>query len=275
MMSSELMSESKTSRSITQNSESREKVCVIIPARSASSRFPDKVFWKLFGMPMIEHVYRRTRMVFSSDHIYITSGDTEILEYMSSIQAQVVESKQSHENGTSRSAEAAQKLNYSAIIVIQADEILLDPNHVFKIKKEIENEKNEMYFNLTSNISSIFEYEDLNIVKCMVDKKGYIKDLFRAKSEFPTGSISSLKLLGIMGFKYEGLIQLRSLSNSEFVKKKSIEQLKILENGYALKSVLVQKGYPSINSTQDIDLVLDVISTSAYQRKILAKYVTI
>ena len=55
------------------------KIVSLIPAHLASNRF-QKVMYKLFGLPMIEHVRRRALDSGLTENIIVASGDSEILE---------------------------------------------------------------------------------------------------------------------------------------------------------------------------------------------------
>ena len=62
------------------------RTLIVIPARMGSWRFPDKPLTPIMGMPMIEHVYRRSCLASNSDkvviaihnHMFITSELDEI-----------------------------------------------------------------------------------------------------------------------------------------------------------------------------------------------------
>ena len=62
----------------------------IIPARMASTRFPSKPLAQLLGMPMIGHVYFRSRMAAILDEVYVATCDEEIFEYIESINGKVI-----------------------------------------------------------------------------------------------------------------------------------------------------------------------------------------
>ena len=56
------------------------KTIAIIPARMAATRFPDKPMAKILGMPMIGHVYLRTKMCEHLDEVYVATCDEEIFD---------------------------------------------------------------------------------------------------------------------------------------------------------------------------------------------------
>jgi 3-deoxy-manno-octulosonate cytidylyltransferase (CMP-KDO synthetase) len=248
------------------------KYCVIIPARLDSSRFPGKVMWKFRNMPMIEHVYRRTCLNFPAKHIYIASGDNEILNHMSASGANVMISKKIHNNGTSRSAEAAFNLPYENIIIIQADEILFDPEHLSILLNDINNNINYNFFNLVTSLGDSTEIDDINIVKCIMEQDNAITSLFRKIEDFQEVPGKLNKVMGVLAFRKDFLLRLTKNPDSKLQKITSIEQFKILENGFTLRGVPVNYAYPSINSPEDIDIVKKIIDKSKIQKNILCEY---
>ncbi len=250
----------------------KPNICLVIPARLDSQRFPRKVLWKLFDIPMIEHVYRRACLAMSSENIYIASGDREILSNMSSLTSNVSRSAKEHLHGMSRVAEAVESLDYSHTIILQADEILIDPNHLKALIEKIQNSQEGDCFNLITNIHDDLQLVDKNVVKCLVDKNLYINDLFRTNIEYKSGEVVQ-KIMGTIALTKQSLLDLVKVPDSENQETLSIEQLKILENGYRLRGVFVDSSYPSINTTKEIQLVQDYIENSNRQKQILATYV--
>lgn len=240
-----------------------------------SLRFPNKVMWDFLGIPMIEHVYRRASMALDSQHIYITSGDSEILNYMQSVGANIIPSKLTHTDGTSRAAEAASALAYEYVIVLQADEILIDPNHLQQLRKSIQHNSEYNFWNLITNLNSNLEIEDQNIVKCTVNTQNEIFFIFR-KNPFTSSNYLLLnKIMGTIAFKSDHLISLSHKPDSPLQLINSTEQLKILEYGYALYGVSVESSYPSINTKSDIYFVKEYIQHNESQKVILSNYVSL
>ena len=65
----------------------------IIPARMASSRFPGKPLAKILGVPMLGHVYFRSKMSKALKEVYIATCDQEIVDYANSIGAKSIMTK--------------------------------------------------------------------------------------------------------------------------------------------------------------------------------------
>ena len=81
-------------------------VIAIIPARMASRRFPNKPMANILSMPMIGHVYNRSRMCTSLIDVYVATCDKEIFDYIESIGGDAIITADTHERASDRVAEA-------------------------------------------------------------------------------------------------------------------------------------------------------------------------
>jgi len=248
------------------------KICIVIPARIDSQRFPKKVLWEFLGIPMIEHVYRRACLSLPSEHVFIASGDNEILSKMSSLSANVLRSSKEHLHGTSRVAEAVESLDYNHVIILQADELLIDPSHLKALIDKIHKLQDIDCFNLITNIEDNSQLADKNIVKCFVDSDLNITHLFRLEEENKK-SRPVYKIMGTISMTKQSLIHLSKIQDSKNQEVLSIEQLKIIENDFSLTGVIVDSSYPSINTFNETQIVKAYVDESIRQKQILASYV--
>src|SRR3989338_8650143 len=105
----------------------------IIPARMGSSRFPGKPLAKILGMPMVGHVYFRSKMSKILNDVYIATCDKEIGDYADSIGAKWAMTKDTHERASDRCAEAMLKIENETgekvdiAVMIQGDEPMIFP----------------------------------------------------------------------------------------------------------------------------------------------------
>ncbi len=90
--------------------ENEKNIIAIIPARMGSSRFPGKPLEKICGVPMIGHVYYRSKMSKTLKEVYISTCDTEVAEYAASIGAKAIMTKDTHERASDRCSEAMEKI---------------------------------------------------------------------------------------------------------------------------------------------------------------------
>lgn len=247
-------------------------IAILIPARLEGVRLPRKVLMDFFGFPMIEHVRRRAIMNHNNSEVYVVSGDQEVLEVVSRFQGKSIETYIDHENGTSRCAEAASKLENTHFIVAQGDEILLHPDHVNLLIDAVIDEPKSRMLNCVARLKSNDELHDESVVKCLISMNHKILMMFRK----PPNSSSKendfemyFKVLGLFAFEKNLLQELSQLKPTNFEQRESIEQMRLLENGIEITAIKVERSYPSVNVTKDISEVLDVIATDSDQGRIL------
>jgi 3-deoxy-manno-octulosonate cytidylyltransferase (CMP-KDO synthetase) len=221
---------------------------------------------------MIEHVYRRACLALPTEHIYIASGDDEILSKMSSLSANVLRSSKKHLHGTSRVAEAVESLDYNHVIILQADELLIDPSHLKALMDKIHKLQEINCFNLITNIDNNSQLVDKNIVKCFVDSDLNITHLFRFDEENKKRR-PVYKIMGTIAMTKQSLIHLSKVEDSKNQEVLSIEQLKIIDNGFSLSGVIVDSNYPSINTFKETQIVKAYVDENFRQKQILASYV--
>ena len=136
----------------------------IIPARMASSRLPGKPLVPICGIPMVGHVYFRSKMSQALDEVYIATCDQEICDYASSIGATGIMTADTHERATDRSAEAMEKIEAmtgekaDVVVIIQGDEPLLVPQMVDDVIAPLQEDPEVMVANLMSPLKNHEEF---------------------------------------------------------------------------------------------------------------------
>ncbi len=122
--------------SILNPESSNLNIIAIIPARMASSRFPGKPMAKIHGIPMICHVYFRTKMCPLLRGTYVATCDQEIFDCIVSIGGKAVMTADTHERCSDRTAEAMLKIESETdhktdiVVMVQADEPMLTPEMI-------------------------------------------------------------------------------------------------------------------------------------------------
>ena len=248
------------------------KIVVVIPARMASSRFPGKILFPIYGLPMIEHVRRRALIPKSIAEVVVATCDNEIASVVRSFGGNVKMTSKEHENGTTRAAEAIKNINCTHVMLIQGDEPLLLPRHIDAFAKAIELDPTAEAWNATCPIEHPDELDRHSFVKCAIGSLDRILYCFRRSpcfSDFNKQQAFVRKLLGIISFRKDFLITLAGISPSPNELSEAIEQMRILENNYSLKSVPVQPGLASVNEPEDVDIVLDYMQSNAEQLNLL------
>jgi 3-deoxy-manno-octulosonate cytidylyltransferase (CMP-KDO synthetase) len=78
------------------------EVVAVIPARLASTRFPNKVLAKIGKKTLLQMVYEQIKSVGCVDKIYIATCDEEIISEARAFGAEAISTSKNHSSGTSR-----------------------------------------------------------------------------------------------------------------------------------------------------------------------------
>lgn len=248
------------------------KIVGVIPARLASTRFPRKVLFSIHGLPMVEHVRRRALLCQGLDEVIVTTCDEEIAALVEKEGGRVVMTSHAHQNGTTRVAEAVESINCSHVILLQGDEPLLLPRHVEVLVGAISAQSDVDAWNLIGTLDAEDELDRHSFVKCAIAAPHEILYCFRRSpnfSDFATQKGFVRKMLGVIAYRKEFLLKLTGLPASPIEKAESIEQMRILENGFGLSYVQVTPSLPSVNEPGELQEVLDRLSVDSEQRALL------
>lgn len=179
------------------------KRIAIIPARMGSSRFPGKPMKQILGMPMIEHVYRRTAMCTLLDDLYVATCDQEIYDHVLSFGGKAVMTSASHERCTDRCAEALHIIEdangyvIDVVVMVQGDEPLTHPSMIEDVIRPTLNDSSLGVVNLAVRIDTIKKFNDPNVVKAVVDESG--NAIYFSREPLP--SLSKIMKLDMNDFK--------------------------------------------------------------------------
>ena len=252
------------------------KFIAVIPAHLASVRFPNKILFDFFGLPMIEHVRRRALLSGYLSEVYVATCDKVIADTVISYDGKVIMTSNKHQNGTSRVAEAVLPYDCSHVLLLQGDEPLLLPRHIDTMIKSIKENQNIDAWNATGEIKTEDELNSHSFVKCAVMKNNNILHCFRRTPYFSNLDIQQRfvrKILGIVAYRKDFLLHLSKLTETLIESTEYIEQMRIIENGYELHSVAVDPSLPSVNEPHETDIILDFIKNSVEQKIILEKII--
>lgn len=248
------------------------KIVAIIPAHLASVRFPGKILYSIHGLPMIEHVRRRALLCRGLEDVFVATCDQEIADAVTMYGGRIIPTSDSHTNGTSRVAEAIEMLECTHVILLQGDEPLLRPDHVDSMVRAMHANESPVAWNLTGPIGDVSELDRHSFVKCIVGPDERIIFCFRRTpcfSSFEVQTTFTRKILGVIGYKKAFLEQIVSLPPSNLETAELIEQMRIVENGYFLRSVSVPESLPSVNEPDEVKYVLDQLERDDRQKSLL------
>lgn len=248
------------------------KVVGIIPARLASTRFPNKPLAKILGHSMIEHVYRRAETAKYIDELYIATCDDEIAKKTREFGGKTIMTSSSHTRGTDRVAEAARKVKADIILNIQGDEPLVDPEALDGGIMEIKNKSDIQCVNLVTPINNWKFFIDHNIIKATLDKNNRI--LYFSRLPIPSSTKedfkAAFKQIGIYIFRKEFLLQFSNWKETSLEMAEKIDMLRILEHGFPI-GAFYTKDMVSVDTPEDLFFVEEILSKDPLYQRIFKK----
>ncbi|WP_044418052.1 3-deoxy-manno-octulosonate cytidylyltransferase [Halarcobacter anaerophilus] len=233
------------------------KKVIVIPARLNSSRLPNKILLDLKGKAVIQRVYERCVHAKTIDEVYIATDSHKVKTYCESFTGNIIMTKDTHESGTDRIAEAIKNITCDVVINVQGDEPFIEAELIDELSNSFENKEVKMA-SVMHKIESVDVLKNHNVVKVTVDK--CFNALYFSRSIIPyhrdgweslinhhttiPEPLIFYRHLGIYGYTKKFLLEYSILEPTYLEKVEKLEQLRVLENGYKIK--MVETSYDSI-----------------------------
>lgn len=243
---------------------------VVIPARYASSRFPGKALADIAGKPMVVRVAERAAQS-GAKAVYVATDDPRIENAMRAHGIEAIATGAEHATGTDRIAEAVRKLALGddAIVVnVQGDEPLIDPRLVADVAAVLAGAPEAAVSTACHPIRDGGEISSPNVVKVVLDAKGFALYFSRAPIPYardawsgagagdaPAG-LPCYRHIGIYGYRAGFLRKYSHLDRSPLEGFEALEQLRVLWHGYRIVvSVSETASAPGVDTPEDLEKV--------------------
>ena len=238
----------------------------IIPARLASSRLPNKPMADILGMPMIGHVFHRSKLSPSLNDVYVATCDVEIAEYIESIGGKAVMTADTHERASDRTAEALLKIEEKTgkkvdiVVMIQGDEPMVTPEMISASIDPLLQDASINITNLMAWMDTKEEHEDPAEVKVVVDKNNFA--LYFSREPIPSRkkggtNIPMLKQVCIIPFRRDFLLQYNEMEQTPLEIIESVDMNRLLENNIKIKMVMREEKTYSVDTDADLKNVVE------------------
>jgi 3-deoxy-manno-octulosonate cytidylyltransferase (CMP-KDO synthetase) len=210
---------------------------------------------------MVEHVYRRAAAAKHVDTVIVATDDARIVETVERFGGNVRLTSSRHLTGTDRLAEVAAGLDCDLIVNVQGDEPLIDAE---AIDAAIEPFREDRTLNMSTvcvrlDASDTHALADPNVVKVVRDRRGFALYFSRAPIPHPRGSQSRetgpFKHLGLYVYRREFLLEVAALEATPLERSESLEQLRILEHGFAIKVIETTHDSIGVDTPEDLERV--------------------
>lgn len=232
------------------------KVIVCIPARYASTRFPNKVLAKDTGKFLIQHTYEQACKAKLPGSVLIATDDQKVVEAAKRFGAECVLTGVDHNSGTDRIAEAVADVDFDIVVNLQADEPEIDPANIDTVAQLLIDNPQAPMATLAAEFESAEQITNPNIVKVVADTNG--RAVYFSRSVIPydrrsggTGPVKQyLRHLGIYAYRRDFLLEFTNLPQGRLEQIEKLEQLRAIENGCSILVVKVEHACDGIDTRE-------------------------
>ncbi|MFZ4479441.1 MAG: 3-deoxy-manno-octulosonate cytidylyltransferase [Rhodoferax sp.] len=241
---------------------------VLIPARLASTRLPNKALADIGGVPMVVRVAQRVlsgRPTAAGLRVVVATDSGAIMSACQTHQIETVLTRADHASGSDRLAEACELLNLGddqIVINVQGDEPLIEPALVTAVARLLAGQPSASMSTAAHAIGTQAEFDNPNVVKVLLDASGMALYFSRAPIPFwrdHPGALPSpapLRHIGIYGYRVGFLRQFPALPQAPIEVMEALEQLRVLWHGYRIAvHVSEHAPGPGVDTAEDLERV--------------------
>jgi 3-deoxy-manno-octulosonate cytidylyltransferase (CMP-KDO synthetase) len=243
---------------------------VLIPARLASTRLPNKPLADLGGAPMVVRVAQRVRAGLPASTRVVVAGDSpSIIQACLAHGIEAVLTREDHPSGSDRLAEACDLLALTddeIVVNVQGDEPLIDPGLVQSVADLLRANAAASMGTAAHAIDNVQDFANPNVVKVVLDAAGLALYFSRAPiAWWRDGFVDGIKVLpdpaplrhiGIYSYRVGFLRLFPKLTQAPLEVTEALEQLRAMWHGYRIAvHVSSHAPGPGVDTPQDLERV--------------------
>ena len=250
---------------------------VIIPARMASSRLPDKPLADIAGLPMVVRVAQRAAQS-TARRVVVAADDARVVQACRDHGIEALLTRQDHVSGSDRLAEACEKLGLpedALVVNVQGDEPLIPPVLIDEVARVLAERPEASMGTAAHAIHDLAEFTNPNVVKVVMDARqmalyfsrapipwwrdGQHQDGFKALP-----SPAPLRHIGIYSYRVGFLRQFPQLPPATIETLESLEQLRALWHGHRIAVHVTDAAPgPGVDTPSDLERVRGIFAQAA------------
>lgn len=253
-----------------------EKALIVIPARMASTRFPNKPMAMIAGKTMIERVWGIAKAVPEASDVLIATDDSMLAVFARQFGAKVIMTSPECPTGTDRVAEAAQKLDRHTIFFsLQGDAVLTPPWVVGEVLRAMIEDPSVQMATPAVKLHGQALHDFIlskrggssSGTTVVFDRKGDALYFSKAIIPYDRNELNPERIIhrhiGLYAYRMETLQRLGSLPEGPLEKSEKLEQLRALENGIPIRVVEVDyrgRTHGSVDRPEDVGVIEAIIA---------------
>ncbi len=240
------------------------KILCVIPARYASTRLPGKPLVDICGKTMIQRTYEQAKKAKIPDEVIVATDDKRVFDEVVRFGGTAVMTSPHHMNGTDRLAEVALLHPEADVIVnVQGDEPLIAPDVIDRLCNVFIRPEAPPMATVATEMDEE-EYQEASAVKVVMNLQGEAMYFSRSLIPYPRNAFglgsTPYKHIGIYAYKRDFLLKYAEMEPTPIEKTESLEQLRVLENGYKIQVIVTSHKFIGIDTPEDLKKIREYFS---------------
>lgn len=246
---------------------------VVVPARLASTRLPNKPLADIHGLPMVVRVAQRAAQSKASQ-VVVAADSPEIVSACEKQGVKALLTRMDHPSGSDRLAEASQLLGLNdqdIVVNVQGDEPLIDPELINQVAQLLHDRPAASMSTAAHEIHELAEFINPNVVKVVMSQAQLALYFSRApipwwRDGFTNGittlpSPAPLRHVGIYGYRVGFLKSFPSLPVAPVETCEALEQLRALWHGHQIAVHVTHSAPgPGVDTPEDLARVRTLLA---------------
>jgi 3-deoxy-manno-octulosonate cytidylyltransferase (CMP-KDO synthetase) len=238
---------------------------VLIPARLAATRLPNKPLADIAGEPMIVHVWRRA-VEAGIGPVAVATDAAEIADAVTRAGGTAVMTRSDHASGSDRIFEAVEKLDpegrHDVVVNVQGDLPTVDPRAIAASVAPLADSAVDLA-TLVAVIRRDAERTNPSVVKMVGSEvsPGRFRALYFTRTTAPYGEGPLYHHIGLYAYRRRALQRFVGLPPSPLELREKLEQLRALEAGMRIDAVVVNDTPLGVDTPEDLERAREIIST--------------
>lgn len=242
---------------------------VVVPARYASTRLPAKPLADIAGKPMVVRVVEAA-IRSGAEGVWVATDDERVLAAVAAHGQKALMTRADHPSGTDRIAEVAAQLGWGdeeIVVNVQGDEPLIDPALVREVAETLAADPVAAIATAAHPIADAAEFFNPNVVKVAFDGAGraayfsrapipWHRDGFAVRRDALPAGFKPFRHIGLYAYRVSFLKRYGALAPAPTEQWESLEQLRALWHGYAIRVLeCAQAPAPGVDTSDDLERV--------------------
>ena len=244
---------------------------VLVPARLASTRLPNKPLADIQGLPMVVRVAQRAALS-NAAQVVVAADSQEIVSACEAHGIRALLTRMDHPSGSDRLAEASALLGLTdddVVVNVQGDEPLIDPDLINQVATLLSQRPTASMSTAAHTIDQVAEFTNPNVVKVVVDQAQLAMYFSRAPIPWwrdgNTQGIQNLpsspplRHIGIYGYRVGFLKAFPQLPPAPIESCEALEQLRAMWHGHKIAVHVTDKAPgPGVDTPEDLARVREL-----------------